>query len=256
MLKLFSTLMVWTLFLIFPLTCYATREFKVYPAQTAVEGELEVSYWNNFTFSNPQPYDFNGNFISKTGLMEHTLELEYGITERLTVEGYLDFEQPKGESFQYVQTRAVLARYHLFTEDEKFFNTSFYIEYGLPQERYNPSEGIDFRVMLEKSIQRWTIRLNPILTKTTSGPGVSDGVGFEYAAGIYWRNFHHVVPGLEFFGELGEIRTTPTHIHYIFPGFEINFGTGWKLESGVGFGLTDESDRMIIKNIISYSKFF
>src|ERR1700693_197045 len=251
--KRLSTAIICFLFILLPSIGHATREFKVYPAGTAPEGELEISYWNNYTDSSPQSYQFNGNSITKSDRMNHRIELEYGLTERLTIESYLDFEQPRGESLQYVQARAVLARYHLFTEDEKAWNTSFYIEYEVPQERYNPSESMDFRLILEKSFQRWTLRLNPVFTKNTSGSGVSEGLGFEYAAGIYWRNFHRFVPGLEFFGELGEIKSTPTHIHYIFPGFQFNFGTGWKWEAGAGFGLTDESDRFIIKNIISYS---
>ena len=249
-------LFIHLILLIFPLDSFASREFKVYPAQTAAEGELEISYWNNLTTSNEEPYLFKGTPVSKTDLMEHTLELEYGMTERLTFEAYLDYEQPKGESLQYVQTRAVLARYHLIDEDDAGIGVSFYFEYELPERDYDPDQDIDFRIMLEKSFDRWTIRLNPVFTKNTFGPDGSEGVGFEYGAGIYWRNFHRVVPALEFFGELGDLSSGSSHIHYIFPGFEINFGTGWKWNAGVGFGLTDQSDRMVIKNIISYSRFF
>jgi len=221
-----------------------------------VEGELETSVWNNYTSSNSQPYLFIGNPVSKSDLMEYSLELEYGVTDRLTIEAYADYEQPRGESFQYVQAKAVLSRYHLFLEDEKFWDTSLYFEYSLPQETYDPSEELETRLLLEKAIGRWSIRLNPILSKDVSGPGTTGGIEFSYAAGIYCRSFHYLVPALEFLGDLGELKSTPTHVHYVFPGFEINFGTGWKWESGIGVGLTQESDRMIIKNIISYSQLF
>ncbi len=235
---------------------YATREFKVYTSKTAPEGEVEVSLWNNYTTSNSQPYSFRGNPISKADLMEYSLEVEYGVTDRLTIEGYGDFEQPRGESFQYVGAKAVLARYHIFEEDERFWDSSIYLEYSLPSESYNPSEELEGRLLLEKAIGRWSIRLNPIFSKPVSGPEVSGGVEFGYAAGIYWRNFHYVVPALEVFGDLGELKNTPKHLHYIVPGFAVNFGSGWKWESGVGFGLTSDSDRLLIKNIISYSKLF
>jgi hypothetical protein len=256
MLKLFFPLFVGFLFILSPFTCYATREFKVYPAQTAVEGEVEVSAWNNYTSSNPQPYLFRGNPISKSDLMEYSLELEYGVTDRLTIEGYADYEQPKGEPFQYVQAKAVLARYHLFLEDEKFWDTSLYFEYSLPQVTYSPSEELEARLLLERAFERWSIRLNPILSKDVSGPGTTGGVEFSYAAGVYWRNFHYLVPALEFIGDLGELKSTPNHVHYVFPGFVLNLGTGWKWETGVGFGLTQDSDRIIIKNMISYSRLF
>jgi hypothetical protein len=257
MLKMMSSLLV-AIFsiLLFPLTCYGTREFKVYPASTAVEGELEFSFWNNYTASNGQPYIFKGTPVSKSDLMEYSLEIEYGITDRFTVEGYADFEQPKGEPFQYVQTKAVLARYRLFMESEKAWDTSLYVEYALPQQSYHPSEEVEARLILEKAVGRWTIRLNPILSKNVSGPQVSEGMEFAYAAGVYWRNFHHVVAGLEFFGNIGELTSTPEHLHYLMPVVAINFGTGWKWEAGAGFGLTDESDRMILKNMISYSHLF
>ncbi|MBI1821461.1 MAG: hypothetical protein HY036_11225 [Nitrospirae bacterium] len=251
--KLLFILFVGIYFLFSPSTTHAAREFKVYPAQTAFEGEVEVALWHNYTTSNSQPYTFQGDPLSKTDLMEYSLELEYGVTDRFTVEGYADFEQPKGEPFQYVQAKAVFARYHLFLEDEKFWNTSIYIEYSLPREKYNPSEEIEARLILEKAVHRWTVRLNPIFTKKMSGPQISEGIGFEYAAGIYWRNFHYFVPGVEFFGDLGELKNTPSHAHYIFPTIEWHSGSGWRWETGIGFGLTDESDRMIIKNILLYS---
>ncbi|MBI1823940.1 MAG: hypothetical protein HYR80_07515 [Nitrospirae bacterium] len=234
----------------------ATREFKVYPSQTAPEGEVESSFWNNYTSSNSQPYSFKGNPVSKSDLMEYSLELEYGVTDRLTIEGYWDFEQPKGESFQYVGAKAVLARYHIFQEDERFWDTSIYLEYSLPNEAYNPSEELEARLLLEKAVDRWSVRLNPILSKPVSGPEVSGGIELAYAAGIYWRMFHTFVPDLEFFGEFGELKNSPKHIHYLFPGFSVNFGTGWKWESGIGMGMTSESDRVIIKNMISYSTIF
>lgn len=234
----------------------ATREFKVYTSKTAPEGEMEISFWNNYTSSSPLPYSFLGNPISKEGLMEYSLELEYGVTDRLTIEGYGDYEQPRGESLQYVGAKAVLARYHIFEEDERFWDTSIYLEYSLPTESYNPSEELEARLLLEKAVNRWTVRLNPIFSKPVSGPEVAGGVEFGYAAGIYWRNFHYFVPALEVFGDLGELKNTPKHLHYIFPGFAVNFGSGWKWESGVGFGLTSDSDRLIIKNIISYARFF
>jgi hypothetical protein len=253
---LVSAVVIYVAFSLLSGRANATREFKVYPSQTAPEGEVETAIWNNYTASNSQPYLFKGDPISKSDLMEYSLEVEYGVTDRLTLEGYGDFEQPKGESFQYVGAKAVLARYHVFQEEERFWDTSVYLEYSLPSESYNPSEELEGRLLLEKAVDRWSIRLNPIISKPVSGPEVSGGIELAYAAGIYWREFHFVVPDLEIFGEFGELKNSPKHIHYLFPGFLINFGTGWKWESGIGIGLTPESDRMIIKNILSYSHLF
>ncbi|MFI5304555.1 MAG: hypothetical protein ACHQYP_07135, partial [Nitrospiria bacterium] len=63
MLRLLSVIFFGLLLFISPFPCYATREFKVYSAETAVEGELETSVWNNYTSSNSQPYLFRGNSI-------------------------------------------------------------------------------------------------------------------------------------------------------------------------------------------------
>lgn len=249
-------LLVLSLFSLIPARAYAAREFKVYPARTEFENELEVALWNNYTASSKAPYSFNGTAADKTGLSESSLELEYGVTDRLTLEGYLDFDQPRGEPFQYVRARTVLVRYALFRENEKSWDTSFYLEYSLPKEIFDPSEEIEGRFIFEKSAGRWTVRLNPILTKGVSGPEVIKGLGFEYAAGVYFRAFHRVTPGLEFYGDLGELKKTDRHEHYLFPSFEYRTGTGWRWEAGAGFGLTDESDRFIIRNIISYEMLF
>jgi hypothetical protein len=62
-------------------------------------------------------------------------------------------------------------------------------------------------------------------------------------------------PGLEFYGEMGEIsdlKKPDDQEHFIFPTIKIGLPFHMELETGIGFGLTSKSDDTVIKGIISY----
>ncbi len=58
----------------------------------------------------------------------HSVEIEYGLTDHLSVSGYADFEDPRAYSPQFTEGR-VEARYHFANAHEHFFDTAVYAEY-------------------------------------------------------------------------------------------------------------------------------
>ena len=68
------------------------NHLKVRSPYALEKGELEVAYWLD-AFLNT-PIATSAGPFPREGLLRHTAELAYGITDRWWVEAYADFEQP------------------------------------------------------------------------------------------------------------------------------------------------------------------
>lgn len=228
--------------------------YKVYGYDTAEQGEVEAVLWNSYVAQSDGTHAFFGDTVDREGLWAHTLEMEVGLTDRLMIAGYLDLLDPAGESPSFTRSRAVFLRYRFAESGEFFFDPAVYAEYYVPRSSYRSTETLELRLILERRLGVFDLRLNPIFEKATSGEEIEEGVEFEYAAGIYFGGFDAVQPGLEFHGEAGEFsgfEPTAEQTHYLFPTLDAELGKlEWHL--GAGVGLTDASDDVTIKSILSY----
>ncbi len=229
--------------------------FKVYGYQGPDEGEVELVYWTDYIASSDLQMPFFGKTVDRQGLFTHTLELEYGVTDRWTIAGYADFEQPSGEGLKFVQWRGVFARYRFFERGARFFDTAIYLEYYVPRAEWQGAAGekLEARLILEKQLGPVVLRLNPKLEKMLSGPDVGEGLEFEYAASLYTGLAPTLRPGIEFYGGMGEVanfKSRALQEHYIVPAitWQLLPNVAWNL--GVAFGLTRASDDLVVKSIV------
>jgi hypothetical protein len=228
--------------------------YKVYGYDTAEQGEVEAVLWTSYVAQSDNPHAFFGETVEREGLWAHTLEMEVGLTDRLMIAGYLDFQDPKGKSFSYTRARAVFLRYRFAKEGAFFFDPAVYAEYYVPRSSYSGSETLEVRLILERAFGNVNLRLNPIFEKATSGDEIEEGVEFEYAAGLYYEGLDALRPGLEFHGETGEFsgfESGSEQTHLVVPTVDFELGeVEWHL--GAGLGLTDASDDVTLKSILSY----
>ena len=120
----------------------ASQFYKVYGYKNLDANEKELVYWTTFIPSSDHDYPFFGDTVSRQGMFAHSLELEYGITGRLTVALFADFEQPRGQDFKWVRTKAVMLYYQLYDKNRLPVDMSLYLEYKLPRKEYEKSEEI------------------------------------------------------------------------------------------------------------------
>ena len=228
--------------------------YKVYGYDTAEQGEVEVVLWNSYVAQSDGTHAYFGDTVDREGLWAHTVELEVGLTDRLMIAGYLDFQDPAGESLSFTRSRAVFLRYRFAETGEFFFDPAVYAEYYVPRSSYRSSETLEIRLILERAFGDVDLRLNPIFEKKTSGEDIEEGIEFEYAAGMYYGGLEALRPGLEVHGEAGEFsgfESTAEQTHYLFPTVDVEIGElEWHL--GAGVGLTEASDDVTIKSILSY----
>ncbi len=253
--------------LILTTSAHAQFLFKVYPYKTADAGAVEVSYWTTFFPSSEGEVALsNGQRFSRDDLWAHSVELEYGLSHKFTVGYYADFLHPEDGDFDYLQSK-LLARYRLFEKHELPVDLALYGEYVVPSRDYSDAEKFEFRFIIEKDFGPWRVDLNPILEKVTSGDDVEEGLEFAYAAGLYYENMGdglwctdnlHLVPGIEFYGSVGELTAAGSwdaRRHYVFPVIDVFIPrySDWKVHwnFGPGFGLSDAADDVVIKSILT-----
>jgi len=230
--------------------------FKVYGWKTRAQNEVELVLYNTVVVESDLTSSFFGKEVSKEGLWSHSIEAEYGVTDRLTVALYFDFEDPKGANVRHYRTRAVVFRYRFGEKGGFFMDPAIYVEYYIPRKSYKDYEELEIKLILERDFGHFRLDLNPMVEKKTSGSEVNEGLEFNYAIGFYYKKYRSVQPGIEFHGKMGEFSNFPTwdqQRHYIFPTVDLRFGPGFHWHLGAGVGLTGKSDDLLIKSIFSYS---
>ena len=121
--------------------CYS-QFYKIYGYQTPDAGETELVYWTTYIQSSDEHYDFFGKSVSRDGLMAHSFEVEYGLSNRFTVAAYVDFEHPEDGVFKRTRTKAVLARYRFYEKGSRPIDLAVYFEYIFPRKEYKNAEEI------------------------------------------------------------------------------------------------------------------
>lgn len=237
-------------------------EFEVYPYQTQGKGMVELESLNSLV---PSGHSHGGDGTSagtypSQAMYRTAFELTYGFTDHVEGAAYLNLAHPNGESLQYAGSK-FRVRSSLFEQGELPVDLGWYLElewHRTPQFDDNQLE-LELKPIIEKDFRRIEIALNPIFEKSIFvGPNKNKGVGFGYAAGIYYDYLREISPGLEFYGALGLIDDNdPLHAqqHYIFPVLKGALPGGIEYSVGPGIGLTRGSDRVITKFNLEFEHF-
>jgi hypothetical protein len=232
-------------------------------------GNLEVEYFSTFGMQR------GGNDFHA-----YWLELEYGATAWWTTELYLDGQTTFNDStiftgFRWENRISPLRREH-------FINPVLYVEYeqiseadkivkeieghdvesdhGVPNAlaRQGHNHELEFKLLLSKTFKGWNVAVNPLATKNLLP---SDPWEFGYAVGASRPlalkasakrcNFcpENFIAGIEMYGGLGDTASFGSHetSHYLAPAMAWNLPSGWTVRLSPGFGLNDNSHRLLLR---------
>jgi hypothetical protein len=237
-------------------------EFEVYPSQTLGHGMVEFESLNSVVAHGHTQGDSgtsSGDFASNQ-MYRTTLELTYGLTEKVEAAAYLDLARPDGSSLQYAGSKFRL-RGSLFEQGQLPVDLGWYVElewHRTPQ--FDASElELELRPIIEKDIGRFEIDLNPKFEKAVFvGPDKHKSFEFGYAAGLFYNYRRWLSPGLEFYGGIGLVNDTDPRSeqpHYLFPVIRGEFPGGIGYNVGPGIGLTRGSDQVIMKVNLEFERF-
>jgi hypothetical protein len=232
-------------------------------------GSLDVEYFSTF-----------GTQRGGNDFHAFWAEFEYGATAWWTTEFYLDGQNTFSDSTIFTGLRWE-NRFRLL-QREHFVNPVFYFEY----EQINGADKIlkeveghdvesdyadsnanlrrehkhemEFKLLLSKTAKGWNFALNPLAAKNISSANPWE---FGYAIGashplalrasgnpcnLCPENF---IAGVEMYGALGDRYSFGLHdtSHYLAPVLAWNLPSGWTVRLSAGFGLNDESHRLLVR---------
>ncbi len=130
-------------------------------------------YWFSAIGSDHE-YSFFGDMVDRNGLTAHSIELEYGLSNKWTAGFYLDFEQPKGANLRHIKTKALMFHGRFWEKGERPVDLGLYVEYIFPRKAYKNAEQLEVKCILEKDIGFHSLVLNPTFEKNVSGPDVEE----------------------------------------------------------------------------------
>jgi len=232
-------------------------------------GSLEVEYFSTFG-TQRRGNDFDAFWT----------EFEYGTTAWWTTELYVDGQTTFNDSTIFTGFR-VENRFRLL-QREHVVNPVLYIEYEQTsgadkivkeveghdvESDYAPSNGVlrkehdhelEMKLLLSSTFKGWNVAVNPIFTKNLSP---SEPWEFAYAVGASRPlalkaspnrcNFcrENFIAGLEMYGGLGDTQSAGLHdtSHYLAPVVAWNLPSDWTLRFSSGFGLNDNSHRLLLR---------
>ena len=232
-------------------------------------GSLEVEYFSTF-----------GTQRGGNDFHAFWAEFEYGATAWWTTELYLDGQTTFHDStvftgFRWENRFRLLQREHLV-------NPVLYIEYeqisgadkilkeieGHDGEsdsadsnaalRKEHKHELELKLLLSSTFKGWNVAVNPIVAKNLLP---SEPWEFAYAIGASRPlrlkaspnrcNFclENFVAGVEMYGGLGNTRSLGLHdtSHYLAPALAWNLPSDWTFRLSSGFGLNDNSHRLLLR---------
>jgi len=227
-------------------------EVQVYASELVPKGVTMVEMHSNFTAKGSK----GGDGLLPTNHAEHqTLEITHGFNEFFEC-GFYQFTsvQPDG-SWNWVGTH-IRPR---FSVPERF---KLPVGLSLSQEIGYQRPGFDadtwtweLRPIIDKQIEKLYLGFNPVFEKTFHGPGKDLGWGFSPNVKIAYDIHKRVAFGLEYYGAYGPWRSwdpvRDTEQMFI-PAVDIDFGKRWEFNFGVGVGVTQATDHLLIKMILGY----
>ena len=113
----------------------------------------------------------------------------------------------------------------------------------------------EIRPIVDKKIQKWYLCFNPSVDKSFRGPDQPRGYEFSPNFKFSYDLTSKVAAGIEYYGAVGPITSFDAvrdQQQQILPAVDVDFGKNWEFNFGVGLGVTQATDRLLIKAILGY----
>lgn len=256
-----------------PMTqCQENPYIVTYDHYLEEPGNLEIEYFSTF-----------GTQRAANNFHAFWMEIEYGVTAWWTTELYLDGQTTFGDSTLFTGSRWENRFRPL--KYEHFINPVLYVEYenisaadkilkeveGHDVEsddaptnaflRKQHNHEVEAKVLLSRTHKGWNFSENTLAAKNLSNSPWEFGyaIGFSRPLALKasakrcsWcpQNF---IAGAEMYGGLGDRHSFGLHetSHYLAPVLAWNLPSDWTLRISPGFGLNDNSHRLLFRLGIS-----
>jgi hypothetical protein len=228
-------------------------EVQVYGSDLVPKGSTMVEIHSNFTASGTKGV-IDG--VLPTNHAEHeTLEITHGFN-RWFETGFYQFTSIQSDgSWQWVGTHirprfAVPESYHLPV------GLSLSTEFGYQRAKFSPDTWtLEIRPIVDKKIGKFYMAFNPTIEKSFHGPSRDAGYEFSPNVKFSYDLLKRVTVGMEYYGSVGPITgfdPLREQQQQFIPAVDLDLGPRWEFNFGVGVGVTQATDHLLIKAILGY----
>jgi hypothetical protein len=127
-------------------------------------------------------------------------------------------------------------------------------EIGYQRRLFSPDTWTwEIRPIIDRQWGRFYWSVNPTLEVALKGDGAGQGVEFAPNVALTYDITPKVTGALEYYGGWGPLShfvPTAQQEHQLFGAVDLNLSPDWEINFGVGAGLTDETDGLLIKLIL------
>jgi len=228
-------------------------EIQVYGADTVPAGRTMVELHSNYTADGEREV-INGVLPSNHALHE-TLEITHGFTPWFETGFYVFTSIQPDQGWQWVGDHI---RPRVRVPEDWHWPVGVSISTEIGYQRSSFSEDTwswEIRPIIDKQWKRWYFAVNPAFEKSLHGLNSNQGFGFAPSAKISFDLTKMIAIGAEYYaslGPVGDFSSWEQQQHQIFPVVDLNLSPKLEFNFGVGFGLTQSTDNLIIKLILGY----
>ena len=229
-----------------------TDEIQVYTGELEAPDKANLTIHANYTPKGDTIASFPGGVVAR-GSVNGAFEWAYGVSSWFEAGTYLPvYTLTHDHKLQLdgVKLRALFAVPH--AEDRRFFyGVNFELSFNSrawDQSRY----GGEIRPILGTRSGRWDLIVNPILDTSFKGFSRLDFAPCERLAYNASPRFAVAVEHYADFGELDHLESARQQEHNVFGVADIS-RPRFDLELGLGFGLTQASDKVVLKAIFAHA---
>jgi len=243
-----------------PLFCFSALllaqdnyEIQVYPYETVAPHHTMVELHSNFTVEGSKT-SVDGLYPTSHQLHE-TIEITHGFTGWFETGFYIFTSAQSSEGWDFVGTH-IRPRFRAPEEWHLPVGLSISNEIGYQRRQYSTALwDWEIRPIIDKQIGRWYLSFNPTFDRALQGPDTKRGFEFSPNFKAGYDITKKINAGLEYYGALGPVTgfdRLRDQQQQIFPCIDLNVSPKWEFNAGVGVGVTQGTDHLIVKMIIGY----
>jgi Putative MetA-pathway of phenol degradation len=226
-------------------------EIQTYASDTVPAGRTMIELHSNFTVEGTKS-TIDG--VLPDEHQEHeTVEITQGITPWFETGFYIFTSAGPGQGYKWVGDH-IRPRVRVPDSWKWPVGVSISTEIGYIRPIFSADTWTwEIRPIIDKQLGPWYLAFNPALERSWHGPSVPRGVEFSPAFKVSYAVTKRLQTGFEYYASTGPITgfdPFSQQQQQFFPTIDYDFGPAWEFNFGVGVGVTQATDHLIIKCII------
>ncbi len=237
--------------LVMPMAAQDNYEIQVYGSETVAPHTVMAEIHSNFTFEGTKS-PVAGVWPTNHALHE-TLEITAGLNSWAELGWYLFTANTPGYGYNFVGTH-IRPRVRAPESWHWPVGVSVSTEFGYQRAMYSSDTwNWEIRPIIDRELGHWYLCFNPTVGKSIHGLTAHDGWDFSPNFKFSYDVTRRVKAGLEYYGSLGPIGLVQPFRdqgEQLIPALDVDFGPQWEFNLGVGVGITQATDHLLVKMII------